>query len=269
MKGLTSIMNTLGDYLPQICLIVLVIISFTTIIAFKKRRNKSRDRKIIYWMIILSVAFIFNNISMEFMAKLTDSDTFYRFLWAIPVFYLIGYSMVLLLEKRSHVLSKCTLTIMMLLLVAAYVSSHMHDRNISFVGNFEKMPEEVREVCNIIEENKDEENPVCAMELDLQSRVRANNPSLVWAVNRKQYLYFEKYGYDYPNGKYVDSRNILKVVERGIRIDKEVFKASMKKKKLDFLTVNKKLPVKKYLDEVGLELVGETEHYRVYHVPEE
>ena len=67
----------------------------------------------------------------------------------------------------------------------------------------------------------------------------------------------------------MDARNILKVVERGIRIDKEVFKASLKKTKVDFLTVNKKLRVKEYLNEVGLELVGETEHYRVYHVPEE
>lgn len=268
MKDLSSIIEILCDYLPQVSVILLAVISFGVLIAFKKRRNKSRDRKVIYWMILLSIIFIFNNISMEFMGKLTDSDTFYRFLWAVPVFYMIGYSMVLLMEKKHHFLSKCTLVVMVLLCMMAYAGSYSQERNISFVGNFEKMPEEVRAVCDIIEENKNEENPVCAMELDLQSRVRANNSSLVWAVKRKQYLYFEKYGYDYPNGKYVDARNILKVVERGIRIDKEVFKSSLKKNKVDFITVNKKLPVKEYLNEVGLELVGETEHYRVYHVPE-
>ena len=213
MKGLSSVIEAMCDYLPQVAVILLAIISFCVVIIFKKRRNKSRDRKVIYWMIILSVIFIFNNISMEFMGKLTDSDTFYRFLWAVPVFYMIGYSMVLLIEKKHHFLSKCTLVVMVLLCMMAYGSSYSEGRNISFVGNFEKMPEEVRAVCKVIEENKNEENPVCAMELDLQSRGRANNPSLVWAVKRKQYLYFEKYGFDYPNGKYVDARNILKVVK--------------------------------------------------------
>lgn len=264
MYEANTILETVKKYMGQSGIGLLFLVCLLVIIGYHIQEKDSRNRKLLVWVILLSVVALFNDVSMKVLGKLTDSATFYRFLWAVPVILVTAYGVVNFFAKAKGVAAKMVVAGICVLVLAMMGESYVTADRLAYPGTMEKMPQDVKTICEIIDEHKTVENPVCMFDQAVQLMVRTESPSIVWAVNRKSCLYFQQYGYDNGSGKYRYSENLLKVADSGIQIKKKKLRKSLRKKKVEFLVIKKEYDMDAYLKKVGLNPVGESDNYIVY-----
>lgn len=264
MSGTNSMLETVKNYMGQSGIGMLFLVSLLVILGYHMQEKETKDRKVFLWVAGLGVILLFNGISMNILGEFTDSATFYRFLWVIPVIFVISYVTVSCFGKVKGIAGKTVLAGICVLMLALMGNGYVNKDNLKYPGSMEKIPQDVKTICQIIEENKTIENPVCAFDLATQLMVRAENPSIVWAVGRRPYMHFVQYGYDNEKKMYPYMENLLKVVDSGIEIEKKKLRKTLKKKNVEFLVVKKSYHMDEYLKEVGLNPVGESDNYIVY-----
>lgn len=264
MYEVNSILETVKIYMGQSGIGMLFLVCLLVILGYHVQEKDSRDQKFLVWVILLSVVFLFNDVAMKVLGKLTDSSTFYRFLWAVPVIQVTAYGVVNFFSRAKGAAAKIVVASICVLLLAIMGNSYVTADSLRYPGTMEKIPQDIKKVCEIIDEYKTVENPVCALDQAAQLMVRTEDPSIVWAVSRKRCLYFQQYGYDNGSGKYRYSENLLKVVNSGIQIKKKKLRKSLRKKKVEFLVIKKEYGMDAYLKKVGLNPVGESDNYIVY-----
>lgn len=264
MYEVNTILETVKKYMGQSGIGLLFLVCLLVILGYHIQEKDSRDRKFLVWVILLSVVVLFNDVSMKILGKLTDSATFYRFLWAVPVILVTAYVVVNIFSKAKGAAAKIVVAGICALMLVTTGGGYVTADSLTYPGTMEKIPQDIKTICEIIDEYKTVENPVCAFDQAVQLMVRVENPSIVWAVNRKSCLHFQQYGYDNGSGKYRYSENLLKVVDSGIQIKKKKLRKSLRKKKVEFLVIKKEYDMDAYLKKVGLNPVGESDSYIVY-----
>ena len=264
MYEVNSILETLKIYIGQSGIGLLFLVCLLLILGYHVQGKDTRSGKTLIWVIFLSVVVLFNDVSMKVLGKLTDSATLYRFFWAVPVILVTAYGVVNFFSKAKGVAAKLVVAGICVLMLATMGEGYVTADSVRYPGTMEKIPQDIKTICEIIDEYKTVENPVCAFDQAAQLMVRTKNPSIVWAVSRKAYLYFQQYGYDNGSRKYRYSENLLKVVDNGIQIKKKKLRKSLRKKKVEFLVIKKEYDMDAYLKKVGLNPVGESDSYIVY-----
>ncbi len=264
MSVTNYILETVKSYMGQSGIGLLFLASLLVLLGYHMQEKETKDKKILIWVIGLSVVLLFNDVSMKILGKLTDSATLYRFLWAIPVIFVISYVVVNCFAKVKGAAGKVMMAGICVLMLALMGNGYVNKDNLKYPGSMEKIPQDVKTICQIIEENKTVENPVCAFDQATQLMVRAENPSIVWAVGRRPYLHFQQYGYDNGKNKYLYAQNLLKVVDSGIEIERKKLRKTLKKKNVEFLVMKKSYQMDEYLKDAGLNPVGESDNYIVY-----
>ena len=258
MYEANTILETVKKYMGQSGIGLLFLVCLLVIIGYHVQEKDSRNRKLFVWVILLSVVVLFNDISMKILGNLTDSATFYRFLWAVPVIVVTAYGVVNFFTKAKGAAAKMVVAGICALMLAMMGESYITADRLAYPGTMEKIPQDVKTIGEIIDKYKTVENPVCMFDQAVQLMVRTENPSIVWAVNRKSCLYFQQYGYDNGSRKYRYSENLLKVADSGIQIKRKRLRKSLRKKKVEFLVIKKEYDMDAYLKRVGLNPVGVT-----------
>lgn len=264
MYEANTILETVKKYMGQSGIGLLFLACLLVIIGYHVQEQDSRNRKLLVWVILLSAVVLFNDVSMKLLGKLTDSATFYRFLWAVPVILVTAYGVVDVFSKAKGAAVKTVAAGICVLMLAMMGESYVTADRLVYPGTMEKIPQDVKTICAVIDQNKTVENPVCMFDQVVQLMVRTEEPSIVWAVNRTSCLYFQQYGYDNGSGKYRYSENLLKVADSGIQIKKKKLRKALRKKKVEFLVIKKEYNMDAYLKKVGLNPVGESDNYIVY-----
>lgn len=264
MNGTNSIVETVKNYMGQSGMGMLFLASLLVLLGYHMQQKETKDKKVLIWVMVLSVVLVFNSVSMKILGKFTDSATFYRFLWMVPVIFVISYVMVNCFSRMKGFVGKAVMAGICVLMLVFVGNGYVTKDTVKYPGSMEKIPQDVKSICQIIEENKTVDNPVCAFDLATQLMVRTENPSIVWAVGRKPYLHFQQYGYDNGSNKYLYSQNLLKVVDSGIQIERKKLRKTLKKKNVEFLVMKKSYQMDEYLKEVGLNPVGESDNYIIY-----
>lgn len=258
MREVNSVLEVVKNYTGESILGILFLVCLISMIS----KAKSRNRKYILWIVIFSILLVFNNIAMKLMGMLTDSATYYRFLWAVPVTIVVGYVFVEKLTGMQEKMGKVILLGLGVLILALGGTTYISKETVQYPGTTEKIPQDVKTICQVIEENKISERPVCVFDSSTQLMVRAENPSIVWAVNRETYLYLMENGYD--TGKYKKSNRLVKVVNSGIKVKRKRFMKALNKKNVEFLVIKKEFQMTKYLAKMGIYPVGESDNYIIY-----
>lgn len=264
MNGVNSIFETVKNYIGSSGIGLLFVVCLFWLIVYYAQEKKNKTKKVLIWVIFFSVFLLLNDVSMRVLEKFTDSATFYRFLWAVPVVPVIGYTAVKLFSAAKGISAKLVLVGLCVLLLALMGKGYVSTEALRYPGTMEKIPQDVKTICQVIEEHKTVERPICMFDQATQLMVRSENPSIVWAVGREPYRYFQQYGYDNGSKRYRYSENLLKVVDGGIQIKRKKLRKTLRKKNVEFLVVKKEYAMDEYLKKTGLNPVGESDNYTIY-----
>lgn len=260
MRNVNSILEMIEMYTGETVFSVLFLVALVTLLVDLKKK----DTKYLMWLIVLSIVVILNDVSMKFLGMFTDEATFYRFLWAFPVLIVIAYVAVNGWSKLQGKAVKTTALALCVLMFVFGGSSYLTTESVAYPGTIEKIPGDVKKVCEIINENKQQNRPICVFDLSILLMVRSEEPSIVWGFTRKQYLDIVENGYDREDCKYPKVETLVKVVNDGIQVPKKKLKRALKTRKVEFLVVKKEFQMTDYFVEMGILPVDESDNYVVY-----
>lgn len=260
MRGVNSILETVKNYIGESVFGAVFIMCLIIILVYQKKQ----DKKYTATLILLSILVVFNSFSMKVVGIVTDGATYYRFLWAVPVIIVIAYAVTESIKRVGDKLVGLVIIGMFAAMMFVGGTGYINGNSIRYPGTTEKIPGDVKAICEIIEENKQEERPVCVFDLATQLMVRSEDASIVWGIGRRPYMFVMENGYDNDSGRYKRSENLIKVVNSGIKIQKRKLKNALKHKNIEFLVIKKEFQMTEYLEKAGVHPVGESDNYIIY-----
>lgn len=265
MRDMNSMLEMAEKYTGESVLFLLFLVCLISMLS----KLKKKEAGYVISIILLSIVVIFNDASVKLLGMLTDKATLYRFFWAVPVTIVIAWACVTKFSELQGKLVKVVALGLAVLLLVLGGNSYLSKESLTYPGTTEKIPGDVKKICEIINNNKQQERPVCVFDLSIMLMVRCEEPSIVWAIPRKQYLGVLEQGYQDENSRYPKSENLIKVVNDGIRVPEKKLKKALKNKDAEFLVVKKEFQMTDYFMEMGISAVGESDSYVVYqYIPE-
>ncbi len=260
MSQTGDIIQTIQDYMGET--IYLPMFLCCLLICYCTGKKDSRKR--ILWLSVLGILAIFNNVSIRVIGKFTDTITYYRFLWAVPVLLAIAYVITKAITGLRKIWEKAVVLGVVLLLSWGFGSSFVTEESLRFPENKYNLPAEAIAVCDIIAQDKDEERPVVAFDMGTQLASRAYDPSIVWGIRRKAYIeHNDMEGYE-EAGKYKADKVLIHAVNYGVQGEGELLKKALSKRKVDYIVTFTGYGMDAYFEGLGYSLVGRCGEKSVY-----
>ncbi|MCI9530638.1 MAG: hypothetical protein HFH38_02610 [Lachnospiraceae bacterium] len=226
--------------------------------------GKETSRKRMLLSALLSIVLVFNNFSMRMIGKVTDIITYYRFLWAVPILFIIAYTVTKSIYGHKKPLDKAVAIGFALLLFLGWGSSFLTESCRWFPENKYNLPSETIAICDMIAQDKSTERPVVAFDMGTQLSARLYDPSLVWAIRRTAYTQHndtEGYG---SAGKYRPDKILIHAVNYGMQGEPKRLSHALSKKKVDYLVTFTSYGMDAYLEGLGYPLLGRCGEKSVY-----
>lgn len=222
-------------------------------------------RKRLVFIFILGILFVFNEISLKIIGKLTDVSTYYRFIWAIPILPVIAWAGTKAVTERKKRWEKAAVFFLLCLFLCSGRSTFLTEGSVRIPENIYNLPNDVIQVCDIIEKDKDKERPVVAFDFECQMSARQYDPLLVWAISRKAYQNYDNIeGYENVRKRYRAEKALMNAVNHGNKDEKKRLLRALRKRNVDYIVTLNVYEMDDYLAQIGYELVDHTEARSVY-----
>lgn len=213
-------------------------------------------RKRLAFIIILSVLLIFNNLSFRLIGKLTGTETYYRFIWAVPILPVIAWAGTKAVMERKKLWEKLAVCVLAVALFRGGTSTFLTEGSIGVPENIYSLPDDAVQVCEVIEQDKDKERPVVIFDLECQLAARLYDPKLVWGISRKAYQEYNNIdGYENVKKKYRAEKAMIHAVNFGVKDEGKRLSGALKKKKVDYIVTFTAYGMDSYFAEAGYGLV--------------
>lgn len=213
---------------------------------------------------LLSILFVFNDLSMKLVGKITGEGTYYRFIWALPILPLIAWAGTKVVMEREKRWEKAVVFGLLFCLFWGGKSSFITEGSIRIPENPYNLSGDVIQVCDIIAEDKDKERPVVIFDYGCQLEARLYDPSLVWGISRRAYQFHnDAEGYEHA-GKYKTEKALIHAANFGVKSEPERLAKALKKKKVDYIVTLTAYEMDDYLEGAGYKLKARSEMRSVY-----
>lgn len=150
MYGVENLMQTFQAYAGT----TMFLSAFWVCVIYVFCYGKESGRKRLLFVFILSLLFVFNDLSMKVMGKITDQSTYYRFIWAIPILPLIAWTGTKVVMEREKRWEKAVVLGLIFILFWGGKSSFLTEGSIRIPENPYNLSNDVIQVCEIIEKDK-------------------------------------------------------------------------------------------------------------------
>ena len=156
MDGVNRVWKVIQQYNGQSIIPIIILIG---VLFWSVREKKKAEYLIVYFGVLL---LIFNEVTYYFVRKLGEGMTYYRFLWMIPMVIIGAYVIIKLFEMiDSRKVKGLTAGVCIL---CFFVTSGINIKDfIRLPENIYMMPQNVVDVCDIIEEDRQEKSPVTVL----------------------------------------------------------------------------------------------------------
>ncbi len=232
--------------------------------------GNGNGRKRLLFLLMLGILFLFNDLSLRVMGKLTDISTYYRFLWAIPILPLIAWAGTKTVMERRKFWERAVVVVLLLALFRGGMSSFLTKDSLRMPANLYNLSEDVMRVCDIIEQDKQKEQPVVAFDLECQMMARLYNPSLVWGISRRAYQEHDNAeGYEDVKKSWRAQKSMIRAVNHGMKDDAERLSRALERKQVDYIVTLNVYEMGDYLAGMGYGLVDSTGNRSIYARTEE
>ena len=235
---------------------LLLIASAVYITDFEKNLRKKLILGILPLVVI--AGFLLPVTKILYVAAFDDgSDTYYRLLWLIPSYIVIGYAVCkLAFDFGSRTKQRIALVVSLVLIVLSgslvYLNQYM-----SVAENFYHIPQNVIDICDVI------------APADGEPRVRAAFPSeLVHFVRQYDTDILMPYGREMLATQWDYYNEVYEVMEKPEVIDAEELLTATRKTGCSYIILAKDRKIDGNLVDLGLLVVGSVDKYVVYSDPE-
>ncbi len=226
--------------------------------------GKESGRKRMLAVFLLSILFVFNDLSMKLVGKITGEGMYYRFIWALPILPLIAWAGTKVVMEREKRWEKAVVFGLLFCLFWGGKSSFITEGSIRIPENPYNLSGDVIQVCDIIAEDKDKERPVVIFDYGCQLEARLYDPSLVWGISRRAYQFHnDAEGYEHA-GKYKTEKALIHAANFGVKSEPERLAKALKKKKVDYIVTLTAYEMDDYLEGAGYKLKARSEMRSVY-----
>lgn len=241
-----------------IWVLVILAVGFLTVKAPKHIRKK------MLVLLIASVIIPFNDIAWKTIGHVAEFATYYRFLWMIPVVFLLSAALAEAVVKVRKIWGRVICVLLALFCVVYIVPSFYARSNLVLPANEYGVSEDVIEVSDIISADKSVENPKVGAAYGLLFTLHIYDPSLFWGISRNAFQYFDRLPADQEPEKYKKQYEVILAVSYGVTTDIEKLQTAIRELGLDYLVVRSDLQAEWLFEALGCLNVGSGTNYTVY-----
>ena len=176
--------NGIYQYLLTLSLLFLVL----------RRRSRKSTQHVALYVLLFLILFFFP-VSAAIIQKCIGADVYWRVLWLLPAIPLIALGATELTETLGrHLLKPSTgrkglLTLLLVLMTAAAsmtcINGMLLSDNYIRVHNYQKVPDEVAHICNLIQEHAQGKTVKLASDENIIPYVRVYDASILMPYGRR------------------------------------------------------------------------------------
>ncbi len=222
--------------------------------------EESVKKKIMLGIIplLIMAGFLLPITKIVYVAVFEDgSDTYYRLLWLIPMYVVIGYALCKLifsLKKSMYQRIGIVLSVVVIAVSGSlvYASQHM-----TLAENFYHIPQSVIDICDVIAPSEDEPRVRAAFPSELVHFVRQYDTDILMPYGREMVVT----QWDYYNPVY-------EVMEKPEIIDAKALLEATRETKCTYIVLHENRKIDEKLENLGLNLVTNLHGYNIYSDPE-
>ena len=211
---------------------------------------------------VLFVVLVANDAIKWGLSKLTSDATYYRFFWCLPVIFAFCYVVTQVCRQTKGIDEKVVLGALVVAILL--LSGKTFVGNWSIPDNRFQISDDTLYTSIIIDEDSEKEQPVVALPYELHIEIRRYDPSVIWAIQRKTYMFVNSNGYYLDNCPNKTEEILIRVVHCGVQEDQETLIKAMDKLNVDYLVISHAYNMQDYMTKVGCVPVGDTGNYCVY-----
>ena len=207
--------------------------------------------------IVILAGFLLPVTKIVYVAAFDESDTYYRVLWLVPVYVVIGYAVCkLVFSFESKMKQRIALVVT---LVVVVLSGHLVYLNqyMSVAQNLYHIPQHVIEICDVIAPADGEDRVRAAFPSELVHFVRQYDTNILMPFGREMVVT----QWDYYNPVY-------EVMEKPEIIDAEELLEATRQTGCRFIVLAKDRKINKNLTTLGLKLIKTIDKYYIYEDPQ-
>ena len=208
--------------------------------------------------IVILAGFLLPVTKIVYVAAFDDgSDTYYRVLWLVPMYVVIGYAVCkLVFSFESKMKQRIALVVA---LVVVVLSGHLVYLNqyMSVAQNLYHIPQHVIEICDVIAPADGEDRVRAAFPSELVHFVRQYDTDILMPFGREMVVT----QWDYYNPVY-------EVMEKPEIIDAEELLDATRQTGCRYIVLAKDRKINKNLTTLGLKLIKTIDNYYIYEDPQ-
>ena len=208
--------------------------------------------------LLIFLGFLIPVTKILYVAAFDDgSDTYYRLLWLVPMYAVIGYAACrLLFSLKKSMYQRIGLAVIAAVIAVTgslvYASQHM-----SVAENLYHIPQSVVDICDVVAPEEGEPRVRVAFPGELVHFVRQYDTDILMPYGREMVVT----QWDYYNPVY-------EVMEKPEVIDAKALLTATRETKCSYIVLHENRQIDADLESLGLELVTEMHGYRIYGDPE-
>ena len=222
--------------------------------------EESAKKKIMLGIVplIILIGFLFPVTKIVYVAAFDDgSDTYYRLLWLIPMYVVIGYAACKLIFSFKKSVHQRIAMVAVIALIAASGSLVYASRHVTVAENMYHIPQSVIDICDVIAPAEDEPRVRAAFPSELVHFVRQYDTDILMPYGREMVVT----QWDYYNPVY-------EVMEKPEIINAKELLLATRETKCSYIILHENRKIDENLQELGLELVTTLHGYNIYADPE-
>lgn len=262
MYGVNSVQDILFRY-PADCLMYL----FSLIAIMYFFYKASLMRRATYGLLCLfAILFIFNPFCFNIVSYFKLRDTYYRFIWAIPLMFIVAAFLVQMVKTCSNKYARLAILLIFAICVISgrtfdEVGRHMSDDN-----NIYGFRDDIIGISDIIETDAVESEPTVLTDEYVFSRLRCYNANIVYKVSRGYYLNDRRSEQGYYTEDGTGNPALVRMEQLGEKTDEETMRAILEELNVDYIIIKSEFDMGEYLNKFNYVLLGTTDIYEVYKV---
>ncbi len=241
MQANYSLWNVLGQYFENSALLPLFVLALIWII------NKwNKDRKVAFIAIACGSVLVFNEVAYRFFSAIGEGSTYYRFLWIIPLVlvvaaFLVNYVTVANAGKQYFVLALTLLAIWMF-------SGQTGAEWLTLPENIYQIEPDVIQVSDLLMKLTDNQATYLIDDRSISNTIRQYNAKVMCTDMELADMDMILQGND--------TNALGKDIQNAINNNRS-----------RYIAINKEdTIIYKVMENAGIKLAGETDHYRLYYV---
>lgn len=264
MNDVNSVLETIKVYMGESVIFVLFLIALLLCIY----RAKGKERCSILLLAVFSILFVFNDMVRGLLAKITDIQTYYRFLWMIPILPVIAYVVnEQIVEARKKIRALVMVGLVVVFVVVQQPFCVWSKDAVRIPDNRFLVADETMEVCALIEADQGAERPIVAFPAALWMEARVYDPTICLPVERKAYMKIHEKNYQLKGKKarrYHTELTLLRAVQLGQVENEDELKRAVRQLNVQYIVQDTAAQMADLYQSIGCTFVGKTTNYDIF-----